>query len=364
MLYLLQQPNALDDSRRERIVKKEATVMAHNLFGERFFSYRKPAWHGLGQVLDEQLSASQAFDLIGAYDVTTERLFTSTGLETDFNAIVRMPTADDNAKRVFGVVSTTYQLVSPRDVCGSWDAAISRNVETIGAIAGGATLFVTTKLPTLDVNGDEVDNYLLLVSPMSGNEALQVRVAPVRVVCQNTLIAAKAASTESYRIVHDENALQRTREWLAHVYDKAIENVDAINRSFRAMAETRVKSKDVDNILELTYTMPKLPRRDCPETVYAERMQNYENTAKRIAPRREAARELFEGKGVGSDSKAARGTVWGLYNAVAELENYGGKGSIASRAESLIDGQRGTVVERCYTVCDSWASKSANAKNN
>jgi hypothetical protein len=288
-----------------------------------------------------------------------ERLFTSTGLETEFDAIVRMPTSDDNVKRVFGVVNKKYELVTPRDVVENWDRAVSRYVETIGAINEGSTLFVTTKLPTVDINGDELDNYMILVSPMSGNDALQIVNSSVRVVCQNTLRAAQSAATESYRIVHNKFAQERLREWLSFVYDNAINRMDAINRSFRAMAEASVKSADVDNVLELTYTMPKLPRRDCPETVYAERMQNYENTAARIQPRRDAARELFEGKGVGSDSAAARGTLWGLYNAVAELENYGGKGSAKSRAESLMMGNRGEVVERCYSVCDAFATRSS-----
>ncbi len=41
--------------------------MAHNLFGERFVSARVPAWHQLGLVLEEPVSATQAWNLAGPY---------------------------------------------------------------------------------------------------------------------------------------------------------------------------------------------------------------------------------------------------------------------------------------------------------
>jgi phage/plasmid-like protein (TIGR03299 family) len=325
--------------------------MAHNLFNEKFFSFRKPAWHNLGKVMDTEHTAAQAFDLVGAYDVHTEQIFTATGVALPNKAIMRTPTALEPAAKVFGIVGENYELVSPRDVVEQWDRAVSRPVETLGALDDGATMFVSTKLPTVDVMGDDVENYMLLVSPMTGNDALQIRVAPVRVVCQNTLIAAKAASTETYRIVHDQNAQQRLREWLVAVYDHSIDRMNAMQRSFVRMAETTVTSRDVDNLIELTYTMPKLPRRDCPQVIYDERMLTHELHSGRIEKRREAARELFEGKGLGSTSKAASGTVWGVYNAVVELEDFGGQGRAAAKAESALTGTRAEVKERAYTVC-------------
>src|SRR4051794_40122386 len=121
--------------------------MAHNLFGERFYSLRRPAWHGLGLVLDEELGAADAFDRIGAYDVHLEDLTTAGGLPIPHKAIVRDRV--DDQLQVFGVVGPDYHLVSPRDVVTLWDKAVSRPVETIGALGKGETLFVSTKLPTL-----------------------------------------------------------------------------------------------------------------------------------------------------------------------------------------------------------------------
>ena len=327
--------------------------MSHNLFGERFLSYRRPAWHGLGLVLDEEIGAYDAFTKIGTYEVHLEDLVTETGLRLPNRAVVRAPTDDDPMPRPFGIVSDTYTLITPTNVCDVWDRAVARPIETIGSLDKGATFFVTTKLPTLDIAGDEVENYLLLISPMTGGDALQIRVSPVRVVCQNTLVVAKKASSETYRIVHDEQAEIRLSSWLTGIYDRAIEKAATINADFAAMAAKRLDGGAVNRILEMTYTMPKLPRSDAPEVVMVERRAAYEYQKEWAENRRTGARALFEGKGVGTETPAARGTAWGLYNAVVELEDYSTprRSDASARSEEALTGSRARAKERAYEAC-------------
>src|ERR671939_1878460 len=84
--------------------QKGAVIMAHNLFGNRFFSYRQPAWHKLGLVLDEALGAEAAFDRIGAYDVHLEDLQTVGGMTVPHKAIVHDGISDEEPLKVFGIV--------------------------------------------------------------------------------------------------------------------------------------------------------------------------------------------------------------------------------------------------------------------
>jgi len=325
--------------------------MAHNLFGDRFFSFRTPAWHKLGKVLDQELNAAQAFDLIGAYDVYTEAMTTASGLSVPSKAVVRAPVNGEDKPTVLSVVSEDYVLVTPRQVVNAWDGAVTCPVETIGALGKGETLFISTKLPTLDVNGDEVENYMLLDSPMTGNDAIKILVTPVRVVCQNTLIATKSVSTETHRVIHDSRAEDRLKQWLDHVYAKAVARTEDMNRAFRAMAAKPVTKEDQSNVLEMVYTMPAMPRRlDMPEAVYIERSAKFEYDVRRTQDKRAATLELFEGKGLGSTTSAARGSAWGLYNAIVELEDYSGRQTCAT-AESAIVGDRARVKATAYDVC-------------
>lgn len=324
--------------------------MAHDLFGERFYSYRQPAWHNLGKVMTTEMNATAAFNEVGAYDVQLEEMFLADGTKVDNRAVVRSATADDPVKRIFGTVGPEYTLVDPLEFCGVWDRAVRRNVETLGALQNGAMLFITTKLPTFDIRGDEVENYLLAYSPMSGMEAINVRVSPVRVVCRNTLEAAKSVSTETYRIVHDSKARERLAAWLDGIADRAEAKAETMKIAFDAMAGVALKSEQVTTVLEGVYPDPKPPREDAPELVMAQRMQYFDDNRKAAERAREIVMDIFEGKGLGMDIPAANRTAWGLYNAIIEKEDYAGRTErrLLSRSEDVLFGTRRQVKEKAY----------------
>ena len=67
--------------------------------------------------------------------------------------------------------------------------------------------------------------------------------------------------------------------------------------------------------------------------------------------RRTAVVELYEGRGVGSESQAAAGTSWGLYNAVAELENYRTWRGDESLGRGVLFGERGMRIAQAFKSC-------------
>jgi len=181
--------------------------MSDEVFGERFFGALKPAWHRKGIVLAEPTSATDAYQLMGKYDVTLDPLFTEYQMPVDANAIVRAPTHDEPTRRVFGVVSDRYKLITPENMIEVYDRVVSRPVETMAALRNGAVFLLSTKLPNYDVSGDEIENYMLVDNHMTGLGACHVRVTPVRVVCQNTLSMGISQAEETHRIVHTGSPL-------------------------------------------------------------------------------------------------------------------------------------------------------------
>lgn len=330
--------------------------MPAGIFGQRFVSHRRKPWHALGYVVEQELSAREAYALAGEYDVETEELFAGT-LATGYKAVIRAET-DDDPRRVLSVVRNDYELVTPSDLVGAWDEVVKRPVETLGALHKGATFFFSTMLPTVNVHGDEVENYMLVSSPMTGSDAIWLRVTPVRVVCQNTLIASVSASTERHRIVHDSRALPNLKLWLDHVYTKAEAKAKLMTKTFRAMADRSVNTEEVGEVLEMVYTMPALPRRsEMPEPIYIERREKVAQERERAQVWRDGVMELFEGKGTGMKSPAARGTAWGLYNAFTEAADYGGRGKVETVAESALVGDRARIKATAYDACVSLLKK-------
>ncbi len=327
--------------------------MAASIFGERFLSYREPAWHQLGLVVAEKMSAAEAFKKMGAYRVGLEPLvIPKSNIEVPHQAIVRYPTDDDPETRVFGIVGADYSLISGWDFCKLWDENVKTHVETIGALQNGKTMFISTKLPNFKVKGEDIENYLMATSPMTGGDAAEGRITPVRVVCWNTLLASARLATETYRIRHTEGAKERLGDWLGEMYSRALERSAAVQEAFTLMANHRLNAKQESRILVETYPNPKIPALvEAPAEVLAKRKAGYESSMETIKNRRSAVRELYRGEGQGSDSQAAAGTAWGLYNAVAEFEDYRRGRGVESVKRNALFGGRADTKAQAFEIC-------------
>lgn len=295
--------------------------MAHNLFGDRFGDARRPAWHELGTVFDKAVSATAALKKVGGYEVELVPAFAD-GIDLKRMAILRRPTTDDPETRCFGVVGSDYVLLTPQDICTIYDEHVAKPIETIGALGLGETFFLSTQLPTLDVKGDEVENYLLVSNPMTGLLAAELRVTPVRVVCENTLIASDHMATQKFRVVHDKTARERMAEWMRETYEFAETTAHILRDLFEVMASERIKDAQARRLFDAAYPKPKEPNTNAPKHVMEQRIKWWDDNVKLMQRRREGAKALFEGMGTGMDTKAAKGTVWGAYNAVVETEDY------------------------------------------
>jgi len=332
--------------------------MAHNLFNERFYSLRQPAWHGLGKIGEEEQTATEIFNGMQPYIVTLEPVFTKVGnikLELPNRVITRHPLPDDNNFRSFGIVGPEYTMVDPLRTCEIWDESTRKPVETLGVLGQGESIFITTKLPSFQIDGhkggvaDEVDSYLLLHSPY-GDGAIQVRVTPVRVVCQNTLIAAKSASTESFRIIHDKDVETRLAGWMEGIVQRAEVKSAALAEVFNYMASTQIDDEQAEDALKRIYVDPRKPSYVPDQTVMERREKAYEADVKAKANWRERVMEDWQGAGMGMDSDVLKGTVWGLYNAVVEIEDYRPTvGPIGdSRQWNTLFGDRSKTKELAY----------------
>lgn len=329
--------------------------MAHEIFGQRFYSRGETPWHGIGVVNNQDQTARETFERFH-YDVTLEPLVTVSGLPTNLSAIVRLPTDDDPEPRVLGTCSQEYELLRPQEIVSLWDEAVRAPVETLGALYQGAVLFITAKLPTIQVRGDEVRNFLLLVSPMTGNQALRVRTVPERVVCANTLRLAEARAVETHRVVHDRHARLKLLAALDGLYARATSRVAQYQELFDLMANRRLTEAEVNFLLEEIYMIEPLDVDGLPETIRQQRTLSWEMTRDYQLSRRQQAREVFEGRGVGSDTPAFKGTAWGLVNAVSELEQWSGRSRGRAQIQNILDGYRGQVMERAATVIERYVT--------
>lgn len=334
--------------------------MAHEIWSKRFYSARNvPAWHHIS-LLDELCitddgtrTAGDVLTLMGEPSVELVPLsydYNGQQISSGYSAIVRAGTPEDPKAVQFGVVSGDYELITPYSAANMWDTEVTLPVETMAFLKSGASLFITGKLPTFDVRGEAVDNYLILNNPMDGYGAASGHVANIRVVCANTLRAAIGRSDSNFRIRHQKGATKLLARWLKDTYQAALTSLDVMKEAYDILAAKPVTTVQVKWIADTLYKMPQRPNPDSPrkrdlETV----MAAYEYRRDWVTRARSTVVRLYEGEGTGLSGVATEGTAWAGWNAVAEFETYR-RGTTQSMAQNIIDGDRARTIKRGYSL--------------
>jgi phage/plasmid-like protein (TIGR03299 family) len=188
-----------------------------------FVTARQSAWHRLGTVTSDCLTAEDAIAkaLLGGWKV---RKIVLQGVETtpDGVNIIECPdkvmTVRTNivtgVTEYLGVVGTDYATVQNEEAAEVLNRLVDESgahFETAGSLRGGRMVFLTMKLPTaMRIAGvDDMELYLCATTSHDGTSALRVDATPIRVVCANTQRAAIANSKGSYTFRHTSNVRQQ-----------------------------------------------------------------------------------------------------------------------------------------------------------
>lgn len=370
--------------------------MVANLFGDRYIEMRRPAWHSLGITLpdDQQVTAAEAFKLakldykyhilpIGAVLPDGTVLPTS-----DQMMVYREPTADDPFWRKLGVVSAGYRHLQNEELALGIDAISKKTgwrFETAGALAEGGTVFVCLKANKQSIHGDEVDSYFLVSDGKAANRALRISVTPVRVVCQNTLIASDSSSSLGITIPHTSSVTDEYAVWLDLISGLEKSQQDTF-ADLRAMGEVKLTTEQRDEIFSTAFPDPTANQRvrlaqqipnmpgvdkavvDRSSEALASATTAYEYNMVQARKWRAGCVELYEkfnagneqgGKMSASALEKLRGTAYAALQAVTELCDYGGtnRDSVASAA---LFGERAAKKARAWDSALRIAKASSN----
>src|SRR5215203_6173963 len=197
--------------------------MAHNInFNEltgkhSFFSVNEKPWHGLGQIVADYPTSSEAIKFAGLdYTVEKRKLFTLDSQNNcgspDTDIIIpeiQVPnyfaTVRTDNETVLGVVGKDYEIVQNRDAFSLFDSIVGGEgiqYETAGALGKGERIFITAKLPDyIKVGKDDlIEQYLFLTTSHDGFGSITAAFTPIRIVCNNTLNAAMRNHSNKIKI--------------------------------------------------------------------------------------------------------------------------------------------------------------------
>lgn len=213
------------------------------------------------------------------------------------------------------VVSDRYKVVQPREVMEFFKDVASDNslkLETAGALKGGATYWALARLDdSLSVAKDDIVlPYVLLATSCDGSMATTATLTSVRVVCMNTLSYARSQAKNAVKIPHNS------------VFDANKTKIDlgllGDQWSDFGAALTRLSRRKVTEDEKLEFTLRVFLTE---EKAVQEQLQQDTLAPSRSLPNVDKVLSLVD-SGVGQLTSAARGTAFGLVQAVTRFYDH------------------------------------------
>lgn len=240
-----------------------------------------------------------------------------------------------DTKQALSVVSNRYQIVQPREVLEFYrdlTEIAGYELETAGVLKGGKKFWALAKTgQAASLKGsDQVYGYLLLATSCDGTLATTATPTTIRVVCNNTLTIAVNGATQAIKVPHSTKFdAQAVKQQLG----VAVSQWESFMYRMRTLAERKVKSHEAMNyFLRVLCESPSV---------------NGEPVALSNERALKKVQSLYEGQGHGADLASAKGTAWGLLNAVTEYVDHEKRArSTESRMDSAWFGQGATIKHK------------------
>ncbi len=297
-------------------------------------------WHGLGN----QLSPKQPIEVWQReagmdWQIQESAVHFKSDAVGHLSAIHSFPEQKvlyrSDTKAALSVVSQRYHTVQPRDVLEFYrdlTEVSGYELETAGILKGGRKFWALARTGqgTALQDNDRVNGYLLLATSCDGTLATTATPTTVRVVCNNTLAIALDGNTHAIKVPHNTRFDPDTVKKQLGI---AVSGWDEFMYRMRHLAERKVQWHEA-----LGYFMSVLcdtsPSDNLPEQLPNERALR-------------KVQELYEGRGRGSQLASARGTAWGLLNAVTEFVDHERRArSTEYRMDSAWFGQGAQIKQR------------------
>jgi phage/plasmid-like protein (TIGR03299 family) len=284
-----------------------------------FVSYKQPAWHGLGTVLQDVMTVEDALKHGGlAFHVEkrpNNHVIEWEGQEKIITSAESFFTFRTDTLSVLGdKLGKDYTVLQNTDALNILDTLVAQDCgisfESAGSLKGGKVVFVCCKMPEPIVVGanDITEQYLVMCNSHDGSMAVKVMFTPVRVVCQNTLTMAMSRAKKNHSIRHTSNVKENVNQAMK-VLGIAHQNHDLAEQAFNELSKVKMNQQAFWNYVGNVFATPD----------ERTKLRSGEPATKVISSiKQKAINGVLEFAEVGvGQQEAGAGTGWWAYNAVS-----------------------------------------------
>lgn len=261
-------------------------------------------WHGIGNKISGQQDLETWKSKAG---MNWEILEAPVRYLTDSAASLTYPGQKvlyrSDSKCPLSVVSDRYKVVQPEEILEFYKdlSEISGfEMETAGVLKGGRTIWALAKTgQSVALKGNDITNgYVLLATACDGTLATTAQFTSIRVVCSNTLAIALSSGRGTVKVKHstkfNPQAVKKELGIAVSAWD------DFVYR-MKALSERKVNTTEAFHYFLEVFALPAGAPAYTNERAMAKAMS------------------LYEGAGRGAELSSAKGTAFGLLNAVTEF---------------------------------------------
>lgn len=280
-----------------------------------FAAYGEPAWHNLGVIVNQAMTAEEAIKLANM-DYTVKKgniqYFDDAGMPVQIEGVYANYREDNGD--FLGLVKSRYEIVQNKDAFGFFDAIIESGeaiFHTAGVLGKGERIFVLAKLPEdFRIGGEVIEKYILLTNSHDGSSSVIAGMTNIRVVCNNTLQAALKGLSNKVSVGHISGAKSKLQE--AHrVMGIASQYNLEVQEMFNRMTDVKMTEGQTRDFLEKVM-MPEYK---------SDEIKGDKKLSTKLANMIDAATQ-FALTHPTQKTAEATGTLWGAYNAVSGYYNY------------------------------------------
>jgi phage/plasmid-like protein (TIGR03299 family) len=297
-------------------------------------------WHGLGTHVELDAPIEEWRNAAGLnWTANKEPLYIARN-DTLIEIEDRVAITRSDTNGVLGIVSSKYEPIQPETVV-DFISSMRRNVgltpETLGALDEGRKIWglIRANQGFNLVGGDAVERFFAFVTSFNGSLPTCFMETAVRIVCENTLLAALRNSIFLLKARHTSSGTQRFTDYAA-AYSR-LDNLVGQDDKWQKFSEAAkfLATKPVTNAILREYFTKVFNFQE------QENAKDGELTV-RSEKRMTNLIRLFE-TGRGSDLASASGTMWGAYNAVTEqIDHYAGR-TMDSRVQGAFWGRTANI---------------------
>lgn len=297
-------------------------------------------WHGLGSRLTEKQPLEVWQREAGMdWQIQESPVHFKTGAIGHLSSIYSFPEQKvlyrSDTKAALSVVSNRYQVVQPREVLEFYrdlTEVSGYELETAGVLKGGKKFWALARTgQSVELKGNDlVNGYLLLATSCDGTLATTATPTTVRVVCNNTLTIAVNGASRAIKVPHSTRFDPQSVKKQLGI---AVSQWDDFMYRMRKLAERKVQWSEAMGFF-MDVLCDTRPHDAIPNVLPNKRAM-------------EKVQSLYEGRGRGADLDSARGTAWGLLNAVTEYVDHERRAmSSEYRLDSAWFGQGAAIKQR------------------